>query len=178
MKKILILVLGIVILIAGYGCSEVDNEVNETPSEEVVSELSDEEVEPSGEVEKSDEVVVIEGVIKHTFISGDEAVEILASDDDYTEKLSIYDYNSKFQSETALDADGRREILKDHVLEWNDDQKAVIDQAMTHINELFMTFEIDMPDVQFILTSDIDEGGAAYTRGRAIILKLNKFFNQ
>ena len=163
MKKIIVLLTSVVLVSSIYGCNENRPKTN-LASESVV-------VEESIPVEVVEPIEYKEADIKHSFISGQEAVEVLAADDDYTSKLSIYDYNSKFQSEVILDATGRTEILNNHVLEWNDSQKESVDEAMRRINDLFLEFDIDMPDINFILTSDVDEGGAAYTRGTSIILK-------
>lgn len=163
MKKIIVLLTGVALVSSIYGCNENKLESN-LASENIV-------VEEKESVEIVEPVESVEAEIKHNFISGQQAVEILAADDDYTSKLSIFDYNSKFQSEIILDVSGRTEVLNSHVLEWNDSQKKSVDEAMNHINDLFLEFDIDMPDINFILTSDVDEGGAAYTRGTSIILK-------
>jgi len=117
-----------------------------------------------------------ETLVKHSFISGEQALDVLAAEDDYTSKLSIFDYNSKFQSDHVLDEAGRKVVLEDHVLEWNDSQMKSVDQAMANINEKFANFDIDMPEITFILTADKDEGGAAYTRGTSIILKSHSVY--
>ncbi|MBN2796402.1 MAG: DUF4157 domain-containing protein [Clostridia bacterium] len=110
---------------------------------------------------------------RYTFIEGDEAVNILSADDDYTIKLSTFDYASKFKSEVPLDVEGRKTILKTHVLSWTADQKAIVDKHMDDLVMRLDSMNIDMPEIQFILTDSSDEGGAAYTRGQSIVLKPN-----
>lgn len=112
----------------------------------------------------------------YQFISGETAIEILATEDDYISKLSLFDYHSKFQSEDILDEEGRKKVYGQYVLEWSDQQKEAVDAAMKVIGNKMSGFDIDMPEINFILTSDEDEGGAAYTRGTSIILKPNHVY--
>ncbi|MCH4889568.1 hypothetical protein EZV73_18445 [Acidaminobacter sp. JC074] len=164
MKKLMVVLTCGLLVMSLFACSS--NEIVNVNTEEVI--VSSPEV---NSVPIDEEVL-----IKHNFISGDQALDVLAAEDDYTSKLSIFDYNSKFQSETVLDEAGRRAVLEDHVLEWNESQKKSVDQAMENINEKFKDFDIDMPDITFILTADKDEGGAAYTRGKSIILKSHSVY--
>lgn len=164
MKK-LWLVLLVLSLVSCGTANEVY--VNDQPIEVGQAETKEKHEEPI-ETKSDDSGEVL---VDHKFITGDEAVKILSANDDYTSKLSIYDYHSKFFSDKPLDTEGLKAVYSEHVLEWNDDQKASVDEAMKNINAQMVKFDIDMPDISFILTSNKDEGGAAYTRGQSIILK-------
>lgn len=169
MKKLWIIIL--VLCLVGCGANEVY--VNENNQTAEVSETKPAEVSETKPAETKEErpAEPVDVLVAHKFITGDEAVKILSASDDYTSKLSLYDYNSKFFSEKPLNTEGLKAVYSEHVLEWNDSQKASVDEAMRNINKELAKFDIDMPNVSFILTSDKDEGGAAYTRGQSIILK-------
>lgn len=119
--------------------------------------------------------IVVEDEVEKafSFIDGEEAINVLAEEDDYIIKFSKFDYASKFKSDVPLTLDERKMVLKDHVLSWNDEQIAIIDKHMEDILSRVENMNIDMPEIQFILTDSSDEGGAAYTRGQSIILKPN-----
>lgn len=162
MKKILLVIL----VLALFGCQETGQEVVNEP---LVGETNQVE-EQVGETEEVNETEITT-VDWYGFADKDQAVAILAADDDYTTKLSQFDYASKFKSDKALDIDERASVYADLVLEWSDEQKAVIDKAMVGVNERLAKLKIEIPEIEFILTSPEDEGGAAYTRANMIILK-------
>ena len=116
----------------------------------------------------TDEEVVFDGF---GFLEKEAAVEVLATEDDYLIKLSQFDYASKYNSDKPLNKEELKTAYGLTVLEYSDDQKKVIAEAMLHIKEKLDPLGVDMPEISFILTSNADEGGAAYTRGASIILK-------
>lgn len=116
----------------------------------------------------TDEEVVFDGF---GFLEKEAAVEILATEDDYLIKLSQFDYASKYNSDKPLNKEALKMAYGLTVLEYSDDQKKVIAEAMLHIKEKLDPLKVDMPEISFILTSNADEGGAAYTRDTSIILK-------
>lgn len=117
--------------------------------------------------------IIIEDQVQetHYFIEGSDAIEILAQEDDYISKLSLFDYASKYKSNEVLDYDGRYKAIEPNVLNWSEQQKDVINQHMQVITEKLDALKIEIPEIKFVLTSREDEGGAAYTRGQTIVLK-------
>jgi len=117
---------------------------------------------------ETEQEVVLEGF---SFLEKAAAIEILSTEDDYLIKLSQFDYASKYNSDKPLNTEELETAYGLTVLEYSDDQKRVIAEAALHIKEKLDPLGVDMPEISFILTSNADEGGAAYTRGSSIILK-------
>jgi len=105
------------------------------------------------------------------FLDKESAIEVLSTEDDYLIKLSQFDFASKYNSDKPLDKEGLEAAYDLTVLEYSEEQKRVIAEAMVIIHEKLDPLNVDMPEISFILTSNADEGGAAYTRGSSIILK-------
>ncbi|MBI9014892.1 MAG: hypothetical protein JEZ08_21865 [Clostridiales bacterium] len=116
----------------------------------------------------TDQAVDLEGF---SFLEKAAAIEVLSTEDDYLVKLSQFDYASKYNSDKPLNKEELERAYDLTVLEYSDDQKKVIAEAMLHIKEKLDPLGVDMPNISFILTSNADEGGAAYTRGTSIVLK-------
>jgi len=155
LHKYLALSLALAMSVSAFtGCTQTDNK-NVQGNEEKAVERSQES----------------NYTLNYRLISGEEAANILAADDDYTIKLSKFDYASKFKSEKPLNEEERKEVLSKYVLEWTDDQKAYIEDSMKTVTEKLAALNIELPEILFIMTDPEDEGGAAYTRENAIIFK-------
>lgn len=159
MKKRYLLIL-LVLLMSLWSCNA------ENSNTTVVNDINDQQGNTAEE-----KVVLTDEHEAYGFIQGDEATTILAADDDYTIKLSTFDYASKYRSDRPLDAAERKTVIEQYVLDWRPSQKTIMDEAMAEILPRIEAMGIDMPKIQFILTTRDDEGGAAYTRENAIILK-------
>lgn len=169
MKKIWILLMAVT-LVACTPNEEVA--VNETPNTVVIESESIKNQTNENTADLENEVVETEVIREgYQLISDQEAVNILSADDDYTIKLSEFDYASKFDADHALTLEERAQFYETVVLEWPKDKARAIDEAMVSIQPKLDELGIEIPDISFILTDQKDEGGAAYTRQNAIILK-------
>ncbi len=153
MKKILILLM-ISLLV---GC-QTETTIVDPPNNEAVVVITEESI------PETEERI-------HRFATTDEAVKILSFEDDYIKRLSLFDCASKFDSDVILDEAGRIVAYDKVVLEWNDEQKNNIDKAMLTVTSKLELLDMDVPEIVFGLTTNADEGGAAYTRGNMIVLK-------
>lgn len=107
---------------------------------------------------------------KVVIISGHVAADILAKEDDYTSKLSLFDYASKFKSETPLDLEERKAAYSEAVLDFTDEQVKLLSKTVSSVDALFEGKNINIPDeVSIIITNGDIESNAAYTRGTSII---------
>lgn len=109
--------------------------------------------------------------VRYIFVEGEAAAEILSQKDDYIEKLSAFDYASKFKTEHVLSQEEFFDFYLEHVLDWSEVHKNAIDEAMDKILPKLDALGMELPQISFILTTPEEEGGAAYTRHRSIILK-------
>lgn len=173
-KRSIIVLLAISLSLLLASC-ETDNTVNNTGN--VVNNETEQNVAVNDEEKVViDDEPVIEGDQQflsgiYNFLSVEDAIVILAAEDDYIIKFSQFDYAAKYKSEKVLTEDERKEVYKRFVLEWSPTQKATIQEAMNNIAPKLEKLDIVMPDLSFVLTIPEDEGGAAYTRDNAIILK-------
>lgn len=94
----------------------------------------------------------------------------LAAEDDYIASLSLFDYQSKFKSNVALDEAARRQVYQASISAYNDDEKTRITTAYHKVFKIIEDMSITLPDTIYIFSDDKVEGGAAYTRQNAICL--------
>lgn len=161
MKKYLLITgVSLTLILGSVSCSNTQSEELDNTEKKTVT---------INEVHtNTDQEVVFDGF---DFLDKEAAVEVLATEDDYLIKLSQFDYASKYNSDKPLNKEELKTAYGITVLEYSDDQKKVIAEAMLHIKEKLDPLGVDMPEISFILTSNADEGGTAYTRGASIILK-------
>lgn len=95
---------------------------------------------------------------------------LLAAEDDYIKTLSIFDYQSKFKSNVAIDEAARRKVYKAAISAYHDDEKARITAAYLKVFKKIEGMSIKLPDKIYIFSDDKVESGAAYTRQNAICL--------
>lgn len=107
----------------------------------------------------------------------DEGVDVLSAMDDYMVQYSTFDWMSKFKSEVPLDSSEVAERYKDSLLLWNADEIERIENVLIEVEALVSKYAFKMPDeLWFIKENGTIEGGAAYTRGNAIIFP-QRFLN-
>jgi hypothetical protein len=103
-------------------------------------------------------------------ISGDEAIDILANEDDYTIKLSKFDFSAKFKSAKSLNVEERRVEYRKDVIEWDEKNEERIKRTTNEINKLLINKSINLPNkITLIFTRGYVEADSSYTRGTSII---------
>lgn len=159
MKKWINRLVYVVVLLILIGCTKQPN-VKENTSSDV----------------KLNDGVAVETKAEYSepnfiFAEIDDAVKLLAKEDDYTSKLSKFDYKAKFKVDKILTESERAEYYKNAVIEYNDESKEKLENAISKILKKIEPYELNLPEKIFLInTNGFIEGGAAYTRANAIIM--------
>lgn len=100
-----------------------------------------------------------------------EGSELLGAEDDFTRRMSPFDRQARLKSAGAVSDAEHRAFAARSVLEWTDRDRRAITEAMRGLDERFTKLGVGFPKrVVLVKTSGDEEGGAAYTRGAAIML--------
>lgn len=152
------------------GCSQPADPKATTQENEEIAEIVEES--NDNNMEKVDL-----GVLSPVFLDATEAATALSNEDEYIMVLSSYDYAAKYKSEKPLDKEERLAFFKLKTLDFNDNERARIEEAMMVIHNKIADAGIALPEsVGFIKTDGTEEGGAAYTRALNIIIP-KQYFN-
>lgn len=112
----------------------------------------------------------VEG-IEFEFASVDAGREILQADDEFLQRLSPFDRQSRLQTSEPVSANQHKEFVAKNVLAWKDDQIEAVKDVLEELQQPLAKLNVaNLPTVQFITTTGREESGAAYTRGNAIVL--------
>lgn len=110
------------------------------------------------------------GRSKVVFANIKEGTKILASNDEYFNTLSKFDYAAKFKSGKRLNIKERTKFYSKVVLNWDDKNKSSAISDIKVINSDIQKMNLKLPkEIVFIRTNGSEEGEAAYTRKNAII---------
>lgn len=91
--------------------------------------------------------------------------------DDYIERLSPFDRSSKMKTDRAVDAATHLAFLGANVRDWaSSPHRERVVAAAARVEQRFGALGVPVPDAVIIRTTGDEEGGAAYTRGKAIVL--------
>ncbi len=105
------------------------------------------------------------------FINKDKASQLLARQDECISRLSEFDWQSKFKSETPLNHKQLLAYYKKATLAWDKASQQKINIAVTALQKKLASSKIAQPkQIKFILTNGLVESGAAYTREDYIVL--------
>jgi hypothetical protein len=105
-----------------------------------------------------------------TFATIQEAKEILTSRDDFIQTMSPFDRASRMKTDREISEKEYLEFVGNNALDWNDSEKAKIISVFKGIQKSLEIYSEMLPQkIILIKTSGNEEGGAAYTRGNAII---------
>lgn len=100
-----------------------------------------------------------------------EGSDVLGAEDDFTRRMSPFDRQARLKSAGAVSDAEHRAFAARSVLEWSARDRRAIAEAMRGLDERFTKLGVRFPKrVLLVKTSGDEEGGAAYTRGAAIML--------
>jgi hypothetical protein len=103
------------------------------------------------------------------FVAGVEAKSILATRDDFVQRMSPFDRAARMKTGNAVSEKEFLEFAGSNVLEWDDAEKQKVTSALLEIQK--QPFSLRLPGKVFIVkTTGNEEGKASYTRANAIIL--------
>jgi hypothetical protein len=95
----------------------------------------------------------------------------LSARDDFVARLSPFDRAARLKTDRDVSEQEYLSFVRASVLAWQDDgEKRRVAQAMSEVEKDFSDLGIALPDVRIVRTSGKEEGGAAYTRGKIIVL--------
>jgi hypothetical protein len=111
------------------------------------------------------------GKLVFEFASVETGKKILTSRDDYTNRLSPFDFQSRTQSATPVAFEEYVEFVSNAVVPWNEGQTQKLTKVLEGLAKPLAQYEFNnLPRVVLIQTSGREESDAAYTRANAIIL--------
>ncbi len=165
-RKIIAMLLASTMLMLG-GCS-VDVTVNEN-GKVAVDDISSEE---------SSKVDEAQDHIAYSFATKEEGIDLLMSNTEYYDGFTQNDLDYKMQKKGAS-MDEYLDFAKDQVLDFTEEEKAVIDRIMSEIEDIISENGYVLPELDpivFINTTQKEEcGAAAYTHGTQIYFNAKWF---
>lgn len=100
-----------------------------------------------------------------------EGAAVLGAEDEYTRRTSPFDRQARLRTNRAVSEAEHRAFAGRCVIAWEESERAAVAAALagidTRMNELGVSLP---PRVLLVKTSGDEEGGAAYTRGMAVML--------
>src|SRR4030042_3306204 len=116
------------------------------------------------EVRLSDRTIVV-------FATVERGREILGQKDDFVGRMSPFDRAARMKTDQAVSEKQYLAFVAGEVLPWNEDERTRLETGLQGVERGLMGLALALPEtVCLIKTTGNEEGGAAYTRGHAIVL--------
>lgn len=105
------------------------------------------------------------------FASLEEGREILRTRDGFIRRLSPFDRAARLKTDRDVSETEFLNFVAGKVIEWDSADRERVEQAFDRIRPALGEFSLNWPEsVHFVHTTGEEEGGAAYTRGKAVVL--------
>lgn len=105
------------------------------------------------------------------FASPEEGREILRTRDGFIRRLSPFDRAARLKTDRDVSESEFLNFVAGKVIEWNSADRERVEQAFDRIRPALGEYPLNWPEsVHFVHTTGEEEGGAAYTRGKAVVL--------
>jgi hypothetical protein len=105
------------------------------------------------------------------FATIDEGRQILATRDDFVQRMSAFDRAARMKTARQVPEEEFLKHVRQNVLAWSSAEEQVVESAFKGIRSSLETMRLAFPDkIYLVKTTGNEEGGAAYTRGSAIVL--------
>lgn len=115
--------------------------------------------------------VKLEGKTTFVFATIDEGKKILSTKDDFVEGMSPFDRAARLKSDQEVSTEEILTHYGQNVRLWSDSEKQVVEAALVAVKPRLEALHLPFPPtITLIKTTATFEGGAAYTRGTAMIL--------
>ena len=109
--------------------------------------------------------------IRIVFASLEEGRRILRTRDGFIRRLSPFDRAARLKTDREVSETEFLKFVAGKVIEWDSADRERVEQAFEQIRPALGEFPLNWPkSVYFVHTTGEEEGGAAYTRGKAVIL--------
>ncbi len=105
------------------------------------------------------------------FASVEQGKKILTTRDDFVRGLSPFDRAARMKTDREISEETFLEFVGQSVLDWTDSEKKQVEAAFGGIQPRLQPFSLAFPEtISMVKTTGSEEGGAAYTRGDAVVL--------
>ena len=105
------------------------------------------------------------------FASLEEGREILRTRDGFIRRLSPFDRAARLKTDREVSETEFLNFVAGKVIEWDSADRERVEQAFDRIRPALGEYPLNWPEiVHFVHTTGEEEGGAAYTRGTAVVL--------
>ncbi len=119
-------------------------------------------------------IVPLHGKSVVRFATVAEGAKAISRQDRFIQALSPFDKQARLGTDQEVSREQFLNFVKEHVVEWPDDQVRRLSLALASVRERMKAFKIPFPKtVLLVKTTGKEEGGAAYCRGNAIVLPQN-----
>jgi hypothetical protein len=105
------------------------------------------------------------------FATVPEGRKILTTRDEFIRALSPFDRAARMKTDRAVSEEMFLEFVGQNVLDWTEAEKATLTSALESLKTRLALRPLPWPKVIYaVKTTGAEEGGAAYTRGNALVL--------
>ena len=105
------------------------------------------------------------------FATIDKGRVILGAKDDYTAKLSRFDFAAKMHTSKEVNELDYCALAADSVVNWTDEEKKNIEPVLEQVDKDFAFIKWQLPaTVYLIKTNGKEENSMSYTRGNGVVL--------
>ena len=109
------------------------------------------------------------------FASRAEASQLLTQSDDFVARLSPFDRGARLKTDQAVDEVQYLRFVGQQTLDWAESQRQQFSRVVEAIQDKLAGLKLPLPEkIWLIKTTGLEEGGAAYTRGAAIVFPQRK----
>ncbi|QQX80623.1 hypothetical protein JK628_01735 [Shewanella sp. KX20019] len=113
------------------------------------------------------------------FLDKTEAALVLTQNDDFIQRVSQFDIDARMKQADAQSKSDYLSFVAKQTMDWSEQEQLTLTKAFDSISAKLIELNISLPEpIQFIKTTGLEEGGAAYTRGQAIILQARQLGNE
>jgi hypothetical protein len=103
------------------------------------------------------------------FATVDEARALISTRDDFVERLSPFDRAARVKTDREVSESEFLGFVRTNVLAWDEGDKAKLGQVAADLGPRLAALSLPLPkQVDLVKTTGAEEGGAEYTRGKAI----------
>jgi hypothetical protein len=105
------------------------------------------------------------------FASVEDGAAALTAKDAFSDSLSRFDLQCRLATDADVTVEAWRKFVAGEVRGWDERQTATVTAALKRLRERLDKLNLPLPDtILLVHTTGKEEGGAAYTRGSAIVL--------
>jgi len=106
----------------------------------------------------------------------EEGADVLGAEDDYTRRMSPFDRQARLKAREPVGDAQHRAFSRRAVLPWSERERAAVARAIEGLASRMDALGVVLPPrVLLVKTSGDEEGGAAYTRGTAVVFPIGVF---